>query len=576
MSEYIGAQISLISKSDIRYVGTLHEINSENSTVALENVTSFGTEGRRNGEDEIPASDNIYEYIVFRGSDVKDLRIEDKVEQPKPAPPPMPNDPAILGAARPPQSTPHNQQQQTQPPNFPQHFNPPYPTSGPGPYPPFNNQRFGPPGGPPGGYPGGPGGPGGFPGYPGMPYGAPPGWYPPPGQGFPPGPPGPFSGPHAQMPIGPPGPNQKPGEPSPIGPNKDAPQKPVEADAAPKAEVQAKSKTSTPASGPGPAPTPPVESKPDPAAAMAPAHSTAAQSTAAQSTVSAGPKGAPTGPKSNRIVPAVPLATPGQRPAAPTAAPQPSASQSIPAATGAVPQYQAATAAVAAAMAKLKPQGAAQPTQAKPDNDSAMQNLTQKVAEMRADDKIRHGKQPGTGGFAAGYRGGRAPRRGGFRDQQVKPVEVPTTDFDFETSNAKFNKQDLVKEAIATGSPVGTPGEEPESLNGTNGTAEKEKETVVIPGAPYNRTTSFFDNISSELKDREDARGRLGGQEFRNEERKKNLETFGQGSVDNYRGGYRGRGRGRGYRGGRGFGRGRGGGGRGRGPSAPLAEAGAS
>lgn len=84
-----------------RYVGTLHEINSENSTVALENVTSFGTEGRRNGEDEIAASDNIYEYIVFRGSDVKDLRIEDKVEQPKPAPPPMPNDPAILGVSLP-------------------------------------------------------------------------------------------------------------------------------------------------------------------------------------------------------------------------------------------------------------------------------------------------------------------------------------------------------------------------------------------------------------------------------------------------------------------------------------------
>ena len=61
-------------------------------------MTSFGTEGRRNGDDEIPASDNIYEYIVFRGSDVKDLRIEDPPKETKPAPPPpMPNDPAILG-----------------------------------------------------------------------------------------------------------------------------------------------------------------------------------------------------------------------------------------------------------------------------------------------------------------------------------------------------------------------------------------------------------------------------------------------------------------------------------------------
>jgi len=82
-----------------RYVGTLHEINSENSTVALENVTSFGTEGRRNGAEELPPSDAIYEYIVFRGSDVKDLRIEEQPKESKPPPPQMPNDPAILGVS---------------------------------------------------------------------------------------------------------------------------------------------------------------------------------------------------------------------------------------------------------------------------------------------------------------------------------------------------------------------------------------------------------------------------------------------------------------------------------------------
>lgn len=85
------------------YVGTLIEINSEDSTVALENVTSFGTEGRRdNVADEVAPSDSVYEYIVFRGSDVKDLRIE---EQPKenepPKPPQVPNDPAILGVRSP-------------------------------------------------------------------------------------------------------------------------------------------------------------------------------------------------------------------------------------------------------------------------------------------------------------------------------------------------------------------------------------------------------------------------------------------------------------------------------------------
>lgn len=46
MTDYIGARLSLVSKSDIRYVGILHEIDSVNSTVSLEQVRSFGTEGR--------------------------------------------------------------------------------------------------------------------------------------------------------------------------------------------------------------------------------------------------------------------------------------------------------------------------------------------------------------------------------------------------------------------------------------------------------------------------------------------------------------------------------------------------
>jgi protein LSM14 len=130
-------------------------------------------------------------------------------------------------------------------------------------------------------------------------------------------------------------------------------------------------------------------------------------------------------------------------------------------------------------------------------------------------------------------------------------MEVPTTDFDFESSNAKFNKQDLIKEAIASGSPMGDAPAAPAVE-----AASTEKEEVVIPGGSMYDKSSFFDNISSELKDREEAAMR--GQEFRSQERQKNMETFGQGSVDGYRGGRGGRGRGRGR--GRGFGgyRGRG------------------
>lgn len=61
----------------------------------LTTVRSFGTEGRRGG-DEVPASDNVFEYIVFRGSDVKDLKVEEPAKKVERPPRGVPDDPAIL------------------------------------------------------------------------------------------------------------------------------------------------------------------------------------------------------------------------------------------------------------------------------------------------------------------------------------------------------------------------------------------------------------------------------------------------------------------------------------------------
>ncbi|KAL8694369.1 MAG: hypothetical protein Q9224_003579, partial [Gallowayella concinna] len=538
MAEFIG-------QGYIRYVGILHEINSENSTVALENVTSWGTEGR-DPENEVPPSDNVYDYIVFRGSDVKDLRIEEAPKENKPPQPPqVPDDPAILGSARRPaapestqkQQEPQaplnqpqkdqgqqqpfqNQQRQQQPPRFPQHspFPPYYNPYGPPP----PNQRFGPQGFPPGQ------------GWPGMPYGAPPppGWFPPPGQGFPHQGYGHF--PPPQMPIGSghqqnqQTPNQQQTAPNvpatnqeqPPQPRQKSPDKPVAT-----VKLPSSSTTPVPAEAAVNRPPPPIESKPDVAAALAP------PAPSANNDATATEKNTQATQKNGRIVPAVPRASPAVKPAIPVngalqgnkaniakppAQIKPTETQpTLPVTKSIEEANRDARAAVAAAMAKLPPAPGAGQQQTKKtattnnkredsQSSSAMDNLTNKVNEMRTNDNIRTSRQPGTGGYAAGHRGGRSNYRGNRarNDSQTKKVEVPTTDYDFETANAKFNRQDLVKEAIASGSPLTSPLDgandiPPPTIAATNG--EREASVSITPASVgYNKTTSFFDNISSE------------------------------------------------------------------------------
>ncbi|XP_042347615.1 protein LSM14 homolog B-like [Plectropomus leopardus] len=71
---YIGCKIGLISKAQNRYEGILYTIDKVNSTVVLAKVKCFGTEGRPTDR-PTPPKDDIYEYITFRGSDIKDITL---------------------------------------------------------------------------------------------------------------------------------------------------------------------------------------------------------------------------------------------------------------------------------------------------------------------------------------------------------------------------------------------------------------------------------------------------------------------------------------------------------------------
>uniref|UniRef100_A0A671LG17 Protein LSM14 homolog A-like n=1 Tax=Sinocyclocheilus anshuiensis TaxID=1608454 RepID=A0A671LG17_9TELE len=197
-----------------------------------------------------------------------------------------------------------------------------------------------------------------------------------------------------------------------------------------------------------------------------------------------------------------------------------------------------------------------------PVSTRAASTNTQKPVDLT--EQTRAGGPPAVRrGRAGGHRG-----RGRFPVRREGPMKFEK-DFDFESANAQFNKDEIDKEFQ---SKLKLKDEKPEkALNGEdkgdsgvdtqNSEGNADEEDPLGPNCYYDRSKSFFDNISCD--DTRKAAERSGGSGFPRErrqtwaeERRMNAETFGL-PLRRGRGGFRGRG-GMGFRGGRGRGAGRG------------------
>src|SRR5947199_9252885 len=106
-------------------------------------------------------------------------------------------------------------------------------------------------------------------------------------------------------------------------------------------------------------------------------------------------------------------------------------------------------------------------------------------------------------------------------------MEVPSTDYDFASANAQFVKA----EAATDGSADATDTAKSPTPEAPTSTRKEEVPDIIIPPPPpdgyYNKSNSFFDNISCENKERAELKDgvQAGNSQCRGEEVKNNIKT---------------------------------------------------
>ena len=191
---------------------------------------------------------------------------------------------------------------------------------------------------------------------------------------------------------------------------------------------------------------------------------------------------------------------------------------------------------------------------------ASLESVERALGDLRVNGADTNGSAP-----TQPARGGHGGRRGRHHEAKPGHITVPTTDFDFESANARFDKAALGPKTATPKSGEATPGANAEGgEESAEGSEEKKADEKEKAPTAYNPKSSFFDSLSSGSNaptggeprgGRGGGRRGGGGRNRREEERERNVATFGEpGGIGlmgpgAYVGGYGRRG-GRGRRGG--------------------------
>lgn len=77
-NQIIGKEMWLITKAEVRYEGVLYEVDRVNKTMSLKQVRNMGTEGRRNGVNEMPGDEKVLGNVKFRVDLIKNFKVVEK------------------------------------------------------------------------------------------------------------------------------------------------------------------------------------------------------------------------------------------------------------------------------------------------------------------------------------------------------------------------------------------------------------------------------------------------------------------------------------------------------------------